>query len=176
LGKNLKKPHFFIYFIHSKLQPEMSRTLSDLNSTKGPIENDIDYSAIYRLQENKQLTKRLRKTRNALFISAITTIIGALVFLMMSNTLFTSNNFIIYSALAIMLVVLGFYSNKRPFSALLIALFLCLTFSAIELYFNKADDLLIEGAIHKLFIISFLCFTLPSSKEAELIRKELKFS
>ena len=154
----------------------MSKRLSDPNSGKGSPENEIDYSAIYRLQENKQLIKRLKKTRNALFISAITVIIGALVFWMMTNTLFTSFNFFMYLAFAVMLILLGFYSNKKPFTALILALFLCISFSAIELYLNKTDDLLIEGAIHKLFIISFLSFTLPSSKEAELIRKELKFS
>lgn len=154
----------------------MRNTFSNHNSNKRVVENDIDYSAIYRLQENKQLTKRLRKTRNALFLSALTVLLGALVFWMMTNTIFTTNTFLIYLAFTAVLVLLGFYSNKKPFTALIIALILCVTFSAIELFLNKADDLLIEGAIHKLFIISLLCFTLPSSKEAELIRKELKFS
>lgn len=154
----------------------MSKPLSDSYHKESVVENNIDYSAIYRLQENKQLAKRLRKTRNALFLSALIVILGALAFWVMSNTLFTTNKFFIYLAFAVVLVILGFYSNKRPFIALLIALFLCASFSAIELFLNKADDLLVEGAIHKLFIISLLCFTLPSSKEAELIRKELKFS
>ncbi|HLF46579.1 MAG TPA: hypothetical protein VI548_09150 [Chitinophagaceae bacterium] len=154
----------------------MNKISSDLYSKKGNNENDIDYSAIYRLQENKQLTKRLKKTRNALFISAFAVLLGALVFWMMTNTLFTSTNFLLYLAFAIILVLLGFYSKKRPFVALIIALILCVSFSAIELFLNKADDLLVEGAIHKLFIISLLSFTLPSSKEAELIRRELKFS
>lgn len=152
----------------------MNNALSD--PKPGSNDNDIDYSAIYRIKETKQLTKRLRKTRNALFLSALTVLFGALVFWMMTNTKFTTNTFLMYLAFAAVLVLLGFYSDKKPFTALIIALILCVSFSAIELFLNKADDLLIEGAIHKLFIISFLCFTLPSSKEAELIRKELKFS
>ena len=154
----------------------MSNPIPDHSSKKRVSENDIDYSAIYRLQENKQLTKRLKKTRNALFLSALTVLFGALVFWMMTNTIFTTNTFLMYLAFSAVLVLLGIYSDKKPFTALIIALFLCVSFSVIELFLNKADDLLIEGAIHKLFIISLLCFTLPSSKEAELIRKELKFS
>jgi hypothetical protein len=154
----------------------MSNTFSSPSPKERVSENDIDYSAIYRLQENKQLTKRLKKTRNALFLSAITVLFGAFVFWMMTNTIFTTNTFLMYLVFAVVLVLLGFYSDKKPFTALIIALILCVSFSALELFLNKADDLLIEGAIHKLFIISFLCFTLPSSKEAELIRKELKFS
>lgn len=154
----------------------MNNTLSDPGTKKNILKNETDYSAIYRLKENKELAKRLKKTRNALFISALTVLLGALLFWMMSDTLFTTNSFILYMTFAIVLVLLGFYSEKRPFIALLIAVFLCVAFSAIELFLNKADDLLIEGAIHKLFIISLLSFTLPSSKEAELIRKELKFS
>lgn len=152
----------------------MNTPLSD--SKHGSIENDIDYSAIYRLKETKQLTKRLRKTRNALFLSALTVVLGALVFWAMPNTLFVTNNFFIYLAFAAILILLGFYSDKKPFSALITALILCILFSAIELFLSKSDDLLIETTIQKLFIISLLCFTLPSSKEAELIRKELKFS
>ena len=151
----------------------MNKPLSDPAPVKG---TEIDYAETYRLQENKQLTKRLRKTRNVLFLSAIAVLGGALVFWMMTNSLFTYKNFLLYLILSIILAFLGFISNKRPYAALLTALFLCISVSAVEVILNKSDDLLVEGTIHKLFIISLLVFSLPSSKEAELIRKELKFS
>lgn len=139
-------------------------------------EQDIDYSEVYRTQEVKQLNKRLRKTRNILFASAIGVAGGALVFWMMKETSFTGKKFLLYLALAVILAVLGFLSNKRPYKALVTGLFLCIAFWAVEVVLSKTDDLLIEGAIQKLFIVSLLVSSLHASKEAELIRKELHFS
>lgn len=154
----------------------MKKSLSKEDINTHADESHIDYAEVYRLQEKKQLEKRLKKTRNVLFLSSITVLGGASVFWIMTNTLFTYKNFLIYLVLSIILALLALFSKKRPYLALLTALILCIAVSAVEVILNKTDDLLVEGTIHKLFIITLLVFSLPSSKEAELIRKELKFS
>jgi len=139
-------------------------------------EKDIDYSEVYKSEELKQLNKRLRKTRIVLYICAIAVLSGALIFWMMQYSSFTTKNFLLYTALAIVLTFLGVISNKKPYVALLTGLVICIGFWAIEVILNTSDDLLIEGSIQKLFIISLLASCLHTSKEAELIRKELHFS
>lgn len=139
-------------------------------------ESDIDYSEVYRVQETKQLNKRLRKTKNILFASAIGVLGGALVFWMMKGSSFTGKKFLLYLLLSVVLAILGILSNKKPYRALISALVLCIAFWAIEVIVSKTDDLLIEGSIQKLFIVSLLVSSLHASKEAELIRKELHFS
>jgi hypothetical protein len=139
-------------------------------------EKDIDYSEVYRSEELKQLNKRLRKTRIVLYICAIAVLCGAFVFWMMQYSSFTFKNFLLYAALSAVLAFLGFISNKKPYAALLTGLVFCISFWIIEVILNKTDDLLIEGAIQKLLIISLLASCLHASKEAELIRKELHFS
>ncbi len=137
---------------------------------------DIDYSEVYRTEELKQLNKRLRKTRIVLYICAIAVLSGAFVFWMMQYSSFTTKNFLLYLMLSLVLAFLGYISNKKPYVALLTGLVICIGFWAVEVILNKTDDLLIEGSIQKLFIISLLASCMHTSKEAELIRKELHFS
>ena len=139
-------------------------------------EKDIDYSEVYRSEELKQLNKRLRKTRIVLYICAIAVLSGAFIFWMMQNSSFTTKNFLLYTALSIVLAFLGFISDKKPYYTLLTALVICIGFWAVEIIMNTSDNLLIEGSIQKLFIISLIASCLHTSKEAELIRKELHFS
>jgi uncharacterized membrane protein YfhO len=154
----------------------MDKLLTNPDQINLVKEPDIDYSEMYRTQEMKQLNKRLRRTRNILYICAIAVVGGALVFWMMKDSSFTTKNFLLYLALSVVLAFLGFISEKRPYKALVIALVICIAFWAVEVILNKTDDLLIEGSIQKLFIISLLTSSLHASKEAELIRKELHFS
>lgn len=139
-------------------------------------DNTIDYSEIYRTQELKQLNKRLRKTRNILLICAGALVAGAVIFWILPETSFTTKNFLIYLALSAFLFLLSFYSRKYPYISILSALIICIAFWAVEILLYNVDDLLIEGSIQKLFIISLLVSSFHSSKEAELIRKELHFS
>ena len=148
---------------------------------KNPIlftktDNTIDYSEMYRTQELKQLNKRLRKTRNILLICSCALVGGAVFFWIMPETSFTTNNFLIYLALAAVILLLSLYSKKHPYFSILTTLILCIIFWAVELLLTNLDDLLIESSIQKLFIISLLVSSFHSSKEAELIRKELHFS
>jgi len=139
-------------------------------------EKNIDYSEVYRSEEIKQLNKRLRKTKIVLFICAFVILAGATVFWMMKYSSFTTKNFLMYLGLSLVLAFLGLISKNKPYVALLTGLVVCIGFWAIEVVLNKSDDLLIEGSIQKLFIISLLASCLHTSKEAELIRKELHFS
>lgn len=140
------------------------------------VDSQIDYSEMYRTQETKQLNKRLRKTRNVLLICALAFVAGAGVFWVMPETSFTTKNFFAYLGLATVMVLLSIYSNKQPYFSIFCALIICIGFGGIEVFFNTNDDLLIEGSIQKLFIISLLVSSFHSSKEAELIRKELHIS
>ena len=138
--------------------------------------DNLDYSEMYRTQETIQLNKRLRKTRNTLLICSAALMAGAGVFWTMPETSFTVNNFFIYSGLAAVMIVLSMYSNKQPYFSILAALILCIVLWGMEVFFTNVEDLLIEGSVHKLLIISLLVSCFHSSKEAELIRKELHFS
>lgn len=154
----------------------MSQAEQNSASQQKKAENNVDYSEMYRTQEIKQLNKRLRKTRNILLICAAAIIGGAGVFWIMPETSFSATNFFIYLALAAVIILLAVYSKKQPYLSILTALIICIAFWATEIIIKNTDDLLIEGSIQKLFIISLLVSCFHSSKEAELIRKELYFS
>jgi len=139
-------------------------------------DNHVDYSEMYRTQETIQLNKRLRKTRNILLICALAFVAGAGVFWMMPETSFVTKDLFVYFGLAVVMVLLSIYSKKQPFFSLVSALVICIGFWGIEIFLNNVDELLIETSIHKLFIVSILVWCFHSSREAELIRKELHFS
>ena len=136
----------------------------------------MDYSEMYRTQEMKQLNKRLRKTRNILLICAVAIVGGAGIFSLMPETTFSTRDFLFYLGLAVVVLLLAVYSNRQPYISILSALLICIGFWGLEIFFNDVNDLLIETSIQKLFIISLLVASFPSSREAELIRKELRFS
>lgn len=139
-------------------------------------DNHVDYSELYRTQETIELNKRLRKTRNILLICALAFVAGAGVFWMMPETLFSAKDFLVYIGLAAVMALLSIYSKKKPFFSLVSALVICIGFWGIEIFLNNIGDLVIETSIHKLFIVSILVWCFHSSREAELIRKELHFS
>jgi hypothetical protein len=147
--------------------PTLFKTIAD---------NHVDYSEMYRTQEKKQLNRKLRKTRNILLVCALAFVAGAAAFRLMPESSFTSRDFIAYLGLAAIMVLLSVYSNKHPYLSILSALIICIGFWGIEVFLNTIDDLLIEGSIQKLFIISLLVSSFHCSREAELIRKELHFS
>jgi hypothetical protein len=138
-------------------------------------DDHVDYSEMYRTQETIQLNKRLRKTRNILLICALAFVAGASVFWIMPETSFTTKDFLVYLGLAAVMVLLSVYSNKQPFFSIVSALVFVLVLG-VEIFLNNIDELVIETSIHKLFIVSILVWCFHSSREAELIRKELHFS
>ena len=146
-------------------------TLAQINP-----DNQIDYSEMYRSQETKQLNRRLRKTRNILLICAAAFVAGAGVLRIMPQTPFDTQNFLVYLGLAGVMVLLSMFSNKHPFFSIAAALVICTCFWGFEILFSNLEGLIVESSIHKLFIISLLVWCFHSSREAELIRKELHFS
>jgi len=139
-------------------------------------DNHVDYSEMYRTQETIQLNKRLRKTRNILLICALAFVGGAGIFWIMPETSFTTKDFLVYLGLAGVMVLLSIYSNKQPFFSLVSALIICVGFWGFEIFLNNINELVIETSIHKLFLVSLLVWCFHSSREAEIIRKELHFS
>jgi hypothetical protein len=140
------------------------------------VDTNVDYSEIYRIEETFQLNKRLRKTRNILLISAAAFLGGACVFWVMPETSFATKNFLTYLAVTLVMTLLSIYSSKHPYYSLVTGLSICIGLWAMEIFFETNDDLLIEGSIQKLFIISLMVWCFHSSREAELIRRELLFS
>ena len=139
-------------------------------------DNHVDYSEMYRIQETLQLNKRLRKTRNILLICALAFVAGAAIFWIMPETSFSAKDFLVYIGLAAVMALLSIYSKKKPFFSLVSALVVCIGFWGIEIFLNNISELLVVTSIHKLFIVSILVWCFHSSREAELIRKELHFS
>lgn len=139
-------------------------------------ESSPDYSEIYRKHEMKQLNKRLRRTRNTLFVCAFASFAGGLLFWLMPETLFSGKQFLFYILVAFVFAGMGILSKTEPYKILLCSLFLLLALWGVEIMLGKADNIFVEGSIHKLFIISLIISSLHASKEAELIKKELHFS
>lgn len=138
--------------------------------------DQVDYSEVYRTQETKQLNKRLRKTRNILLFCSLVFVVGGGIFWMMPETSFTTKDFLVYLGLAGVMALLSMYSNKQPFFSLVSALVICVVFWGVEIFLNNLNELVVETSIHKLFIVSILVWCFHSSREAEIIRKELHFS
>jgi hypothetical protein len=137
---------------------------------------DFDYSDVYRKEEMKKLKTRIKKTRNILFICAISIIAGALLFWKMEIPAFTVKTVLKYLFLSVVIACLGFLCEKRPYLALISALIICIGFWTVEIIIFESDNLFIAGLAQKIFIISLLSFALNNSREAELLRKELLFS
>lgn len=155
----------------------MSPGQTDRAQQLKPMEDSpIDYSELYRSQELKQLKKRLKRNQLILQICSVTLIVGALVFWIIPRSNFSSLNVLLYCILAFVILVLSLFSQKRPYFSVLTSLVLCIGFWVLEILFLNIDDILIETSIQKLVILSLLISRLHSSKEAELIRKELHFS
>jgi hypothetical protein len=154
----------------------MNQTTKTATLTQIGTNNHVDYSEMYRTQETIQLNKRLRKTRNILLICAAAFVAGAGVLATIPETSFTTNNFLVYFGLAGVMVLLSMISNKYPFFCISSALVISICFWVFEIFFSNAEGLIVESSIHKLFIISSLVWCFHSSREAELIRRELHFS
>jgi len=154
----------------------MNQTQQNLTFYEKIADDHVDYSEVYRTQETIQLNKRLRRTRNILLICALAFVAGAGVFWIMPETSFTTKDFLVYLGFAGVMALLSVYSNKQPFLSLVSALILCIGFWGVEIFLNNLNELVIETSIHKLFIVSILIWCFHSSREAEIIRKELHFS
>ena len=154
----------------------MNQSEQNLTFYEKIADGHVDYSEVYRTQETIQLNKRLRTTRNILLICALAFLAGAVVFWIMPETSFTIKDFLVYLGFAGLMVLLSVYSNKQPFFSLVSALILCIAFWGVELFLNNLNELVIETSIHKLFIVSILVWCFHTSREAEIIRKELHFS
>ncbi len=151
-------------------------TSGETGPTSAKDQGFIDYSVVYREKEIKQLKKRLRKTRNILLIASIAFLLGGMIFRLMPDASFTTNNLMYYIIMSILLTCIAFLSKRKPYRYLLLALIVCIVYWGGEIILRNTDNLLIEGTIHKLSILSLLISGLHTSKEAELIKKELHYT
>ena len=154
----------------------MNQTEQNPTFYQKTTDDHVDYAEMYRTQETIQLNKRLRRTRNILLICALAFVAGAGVFWIMPETSFDTQDFLVYIGLAAVMILLSMYSNKHPFFSIVSALVISVGFWGFEVFLNNTNELVVETSIHKLFIVSILVWCFHSSKEAELIRKELHFS
>ena len=139
-------------------------------------ESSPDYSEIYRKHEMKQLNKRLRRTRNTLFVCAFASFAGGLLFWLMPETLFSGKQFLFYILVAFVFTGMGILSKMEPYKILLCSLVLSLVLWGVEIILGKADNIFIAGTIHKLFIIFLIISSIHASREAELMKRELYLS
>lgn len=153
---------------HAKHNPLPEETIQEQIS--------VDYSEIYRNQEMKQLQKRLRKTRNTLLACSFVITAGGFLFWLMPEIYFPVRQFLFYILISCVFAFMALLSKTGPYKILLSALILSLALWGVEIMSGKADDILVAGSIHKLFIISLIVSSMHASKEAELIKKELHFS
>src|SRR5687768_2713524 len=128
--------------------------------------SSVDYSEIYRKHEIKQLNKRLRRTRNTLFVCAFTSLAGGFLFWLMPETLFSGKHLLFYILVAFVFTGMAILSKTEPYKILLCSLFLSLVLWGVEIIWGKADIIFVEGSIHKLFIISLIISSIHSSREA----------
>jgi hypothetical protein len=154
----------------------MNQTEQNPTFYQKTADDHVDYAEMYRTQETIQLNKRLRRTRNILLICALAFVAGAGVFWIMPETSFDTKDFLVYIGLAAVMILLSMYSNKHPFFSIVSALVISVGFWGFEVFLNNTNELVVETSIHKLLIVSILVWSFHSSKEAELIRKELHFS
>jgi hypothetical protein len=152
---------------------------SEKNQPSAAIVNELisaDYSEIYRKQETKQLNKRLKRTRNILFVCAFAALVGGLIFWLMPEKKFSDKQFLSYIIVALVFAGMAILSKTEPYKILLVALLLSLMLWGLEIISGKATSIILEGSIHKLFIISLMISSLHTSREAELIKRELCIS
>lgn len=136
----------------------------------------IDYSIVYKKSETKQLQIRLRRTKVTLLIASLAFISGGILFLNIQGMNFSKTHLFSYIIMAFFLAILAFVSHIKPFVFLILAILACVGLWGIEILLGITSNFQIEGAIHKLSVISLLISGLHSSKEAELIKNELDFS
>ena len=152
---------------------------SEKNQPSAAIVNELtsaDYSEIYRKQEMKQLNKRLKRTRNILFLCAFATLAGGLIFWLMPEKIFSDKQFLSYIIVAIVFTGMAILSKTEPYKILLVTFFLSLALWGLEIISGNANSIILEGSIHKLFIIFLMISILHTSREAELIKRELCIS
>ncbi len=101
--------------------------------------------------KSKEAGGVLRKARNTLFFIAALSFGIGLFYMVTQNA---SDVFITYSIMALIYLVLGFWSQKKPLIALVLALLVYLTTTVISGIVDPAT--IYKGIIIKVFIIVFL--------------------
>lgn len=115
--------------------------------------------------------KHVRQARNALFIIA-----GLLVLTGLLSSLNASEEMLIYVWVEILIMVaafvaLGFWSKKKPYTAILIGLILFIAYMGLYIIIDYTN--IFSGILVKIFIIVYLVKGLNNAREAQTIKEAL---
>ena len=116
--------------------------------------------------------KHIRQARNAIFVAA-----GVLVFNLVVLAATTAYyeylwlDYTIWGAFIAGFVLLGFWTKKKPYTAIICALVLYVLFVALNAFIDITT--IYKGIILKIVIISFLVKGLNDAKEAQQIKSQM---
>lgn len=133
-----------------------------------------DYAETFKKRENKELTKRLKKTKNALMICSAIFLLGGILFLFMSGA-GHFKNYLLHFFAALTFIILAGNSRKKPFSSILFGMLLVGFLWAITVLIKDTEVLLRESLLN-IFALSVLAFAIGTAREAEIIKKNLYLS
>jgi len=133
-----------------------------------------DYSVVYREKEIHQLQKRLRATKRSLMACSFIIILAGIAF----KLIFPAFEFIqlfIYLVSALLFLGLSYYSRKKPYKSILWSMGLLIALWIADIALGKSE-MILEFNILKLILLTILIFSLKTSREAFIIRKDLHLS
>jgi prepilin signal peptidase PulO-like enzyme (type II secretory pathway) len=120
----------------------------------------------------QQYDKHIRQARNAIFAVAIllTLSVALMVATSPGSYEYLWFDLLLWGAFIVVFVVLGFWTKKKPFYAIVSALVLYGFFIALNAYLDPAT--IIKGILVKIIIIVFLVKGLRDAKEAQKMKDE----
>ena len=133
-----------------------------------------DYAETFKKRENKELTKRLKKTKNALMICSAIFLLGGILFLFMSGA-GNFKNYLLHFVAALVYIILAGNSRKKPFSSILFGMLL-VGFLWVITVLLKDTEVLLRESLLNIFALSVLAFAIGTAREAEIIKKNLYLS
>jgi len=120
----------------------------------------------------QQYDKHIRQARNAIFAVAIILALSVIVMVATSpgNYEYLWIDILLWSAFIVVFVVLGLWTKKKPYYAIVSALVLYGFFIAFNAYLEPST--IMKGILVKIIIIVFLVKGLRDAKEAQRLKDE----
>lgn len=128
----------------------------------------------YHHQRIREIRKKIRQTRNAIFITAGLLLVSDLLRMAMAGA-FSLEEILVSLILSCLFVLLGVLTEKYPFAAILGALVLFGSLWLFQVIFIN-PEYLVNGILFKGVILYFLATGLGHAREARDRRKELESS
>jgi hypothetical protein len=138
-------------------------------------QNNFIYSRNYKHIELEGLDKKIRSAGTTLYVLAGLFLVFGLVYFGMNASDSTASAMLItYGILAVLFLLLGFWSKKKPVAAIISGLVLYILLQILSAIDDPVN--IVKGIIVKIIIIGYLIKGMQSAFEAEKIRKQLNIS